>query len=101
MTEEEYIRMRNLLDTVIEQQAKAEERQTKTDERMDKNAQAIASLLTLAEIHEQEIATLNKETAERFRQTDERFKQTDKRFKETDDRINALINVVERYITKG
>jgi len=94
MTEEEYIRMRNLLDTVIEQQAtfaenqkKAEQRQAKTDEQIANNTNSITALLALAEMHEQEILRTNKEMTEHF--------------KRTDDRINALVDVVERYITKG
>jgi len=87
MTEEEYIRMRNLLDAVVEQQATFAENQAKADARMGKHEQALASLLTLAEIHEQEISRNNKEMTEQF--------------KRTDDRINALVDVVERYITKG
>jgi len=94
MTEEEYGRMRNLLDTVIKQQAafaenqrKADERQAKTDEQIARNTESITALLALAEMHEHEIARTNKEMTERF--------------KETDERINALVDVVERYITKG
>ena len=87
MTEEEYIRMRNLLDAVVEQQAVFAENQAKADARMGRHEQAIASLLTLAEMHEEEITRTNKEMTEQF--------------KRTDDRINALVDVVERYITKG
>ena|SRR3989442_1151666 len=101
MTEEEYIRMKNLLDAVVEQQARAEARQAKTDELLARNAEqtarnteGIAALLALAEMHEQEIARTNQEVAARF-------KETDNRFRETGERINALIGVVERYITKG
>jgi hypothetical protein len=87
MTQEEYLRMRNLLDAVVEQQATFAENQSKADARMGRHEQAIASLLTLAEMHEQEITRTNKEMSEQFRRTD--------------DRINALVDVVERYITKG
>jgi len=94
VTEEEYIRMRNLLDEVIAQQARAEERharaeqrQAKTDEQIARNTEGIAALLTLAQIHEGEITRTNQQMNEQFKRTDER--------------INALVDVVERYITKG
>jgi predicted RNA-binding protein len=94
VTEEEYIRMRNLLDTVVEQQAtfaenqrKAEQRQTKTDEQIANNTKSITALLALAEMHAEEMTRMNKEMTEQF--------------KRTDDRINALVDVVGRYITKG
>jgi hypothetical protein len=75
MTEQEYQRLQNLLSTVIEQQATFAENQTKADARMTRNEESIAALLTIAEIH-------------------------DNQFKETDERINALVNVVEKYISK-
>jgi chromosome segregation ATPase len=101
MTEEEYLRMKNLLNTVIEQQvslsenqAKAEtrlsgveDRMSRLEDRINRNAEAIASLLTLAEMHEQERV--------------EADKRLNARFEKTDDRINALVSVVERYITRG
>lgn len=75
MTEQEYQRLQNLLSTVIEQQATFAENQVKADLRMTRNEESIAALLTIAEIH-------------------------DNQFKETDERINALVNVVEKYISK-
>jgi hypothetical protein len=75
MTEQEYQRLQNLLSTVIEQQATFAENQAKADARMTRNEESIAALLTIAEIH-------------------------DNQFKETDERINALVNVVEKYISK-
>jgi len=75
MTEQEYQRLQNLLSTVIEQQATFAENQAKADVRMTRNEESIAALLTIAEIH-------------------------DNQFKETDERINALVNVVEKYISK-
>jgi hypothetical protein len=44
--------------------------------KVDRNADGIASLLAIAELHEREI-------------------------KETDERLNALINTVERHISEG
>ena len=86
--------MKNLLDTVVEQQAtfaenqrKAEQRQTKTDEQVANNTKSITALLALAEMHAKETTRLNREMNEQFKRTDER--------------INALVDVVERYITKG
>lgn len=75
MTEQEYQRLQNLLSTVIEQQALFAENQSKADARMTRHEESIASLLAIAEIH-------------------------DRQFVETDERINALVNVVEKYISR-
>ena len=75
MTEEEFQRFKNLLGTVIEQQAVFAENQTKAEARMTRHEESIAQLLAIAELHERE-------------------------FSETDERINALINAVERYISR-
>jgi hypothetical protein len=75
MTEQEYQRLQNLLSTVVEQQAAFAENQTKADARMTRHEDSIAALLAIAEMH-------------------------DNQFKETDERINALVNVVEKYISK-
>ena len=94
MTEEEYLRMKNMLDTVVERQVKTDELLTRVAEQTAKNTEGIAGLLALREMHEQEITELQ-------RQTDAKFSEIADRFKDTDERINALIAVVERYITKG
>jgi hypothetical protein len=75
MTEEEYQRLQNLLGTVIEQQATFAENQAKADVRMTRHEESIAALLAIAELH-------------------------DSQFKDTDKRINALVNVVEKYISR-
>ena len=75
MTEEEFLRFKNLLGTVIEQQAIFAENQTKAEARMTRNEGSIAQLLAIAELHERE-------------------------FSETDERINALVNAVEKYISR-
>lgn len=108
MTEEEYLRMKNILNAMIEQQAvsdenhrKADARMTALDRRMSLNAEAIASLLTLAQMHEQEIAKTNEQMNARFEQVATTFEDIAKKSAETDERINALVNVVERYISKN
>lgn len=108
MTEEEYLRMKNILNAMIEQQAvsdenhrKADARMTELDRRMSLNAEAIASLLTLAQMHEQEITKTNEQMNARFEQVAATLEEIGKKSAETDERINALVNVVERYISKN
>jgi len=108
MTEEEYLRMKNILSAIIDQQAvseenhrKADARMTEVDRRMTLNAEAIASLLTLAQMHEQEITKTNEQMNARFEQVAVTFQDIAKKTGETDERINALVNVVERYISKN
>ncbi|MDQ1613658.1 MAG: hypothetical protein QOG00_3589 [Pyrinomonadaceae bacterium] len=50
--------------------------------KLDRTADGVAALLTIAEIHEREITAV------------------DERGRETDERLNALINTVERYISE-
>jgi outer membrane murein-binding lipoprotein Lpp len=108
MTEEEYLRMKNILSTVIEQQAGMSERHAKAEARMDRNDEAIAALLTIAQIHEREITQANEQMSGGFDRINARFEQIATTFQdlakktaETDERINALVNVVERYISKN
>ena len=108
MTEEEYLRMKNILNTIIEQQAAFAEQQTalaenqrKSDERQRRNEEGIAALLTIAEIHEQEINKMNERTDQRFAEVAKRFQEIGEKAAETDERINALVNVVERYISRN
>jgi hypothetical protein len=101
MTEEEYLRMKNILNTVIEQQAGFAERHSKAEARMDRNDNAIAALLTLAQMHDQEITKTNDQMNARFEQVAATFQDLAKKTAETDERINALVNVVERYISKN
>lgn len=63
--------------------ARADERWARADERWTRTEESIRALLSIAQIHEGEIATL----AENGRATDER--------------LNALINVVERQLSEG
>jgi hypothetical protein len=64
------------VDGLAQVQMHAEERWARTEE-------SIRALLSIAEIHEREIATLSENG------------------RATDERLNTLINVVERQISKG
>lgn len=101
MTEEEYLRMKNILDAIIEQQASLSEIQANADARIARNAEAIAALLTIAQMHEQEITNTNERLNTKFEEVAVRFQEIATKSAETDDRINALLNVVERYISKN
>lgn len=79
---------------MIEQQAVFAENQAKADTRMARHEEAIASRLTIAEMHESEI----KEANERM---NARFEEITATFAETDERINALVSIVDRYISKN
>ncbi len=78
MTDEERQRQ---MDFILEQQAQLTvamrqltEKVDKLSDKVDRTADSVNALLAIAEIHDQEI-------------------------KATDERLNALVNVVDRYIT--
>ena len=71
------------VDALADVQKHADERWARADERWARTEESIRSLLSIAEIHEREIATLSENG------------------RATDDRLNALINVVERQISEG
>ena len=75
MTDQEYQRLQNLLSTVIEQQATFAENQAKADARMTRHEESMGVFFFFFKIFYQD-------------------------FGETDERINALVNVVEKYISK-
>ena len=108
MTEEEYRRLRNLLDTVVEQQALTAENYAKADMRMTRHETAIAALLTIAETHEREINANGEQMKASFAEAHRKTAETDALLKslaektaETDERLNALISVVERIVSKN
>jgi len=72
-----------LAEVQKEDHKEAEERWKRADERWGRTEEGIRALLTIAELHEKEIATLTQNG------------------RATDDRLNALINVVERQISNG
>jgi chromosome segregation ATPase len=70
-------------ETQKQAQKAAEERWTRTEE-------GIRALLSIAEIHEREIATLGQKIAE-----------VSENGRATDEHLNVLINTVERHISEG
>ena len=68
----------------------------KLSDKVDRTADGINALLAIAEIHEQEIASL-RESVNIMRES---ISAGDERGRETDERLNALINTVERYISE-
>lgn len=77
-------------ETQREANKAAEERWKRSDERWERTEEGIRALLAIAQIHEQEIATLGKSIAE-----------VSENGRATDERLNALINTVERQISEG
>jgi len=69
---------------------RSEERWQRSDERWTRTEEGIRALLSIAQIHEQEIATLG-----------ERIAEVSENGRATDGRLNALINTVERQISEG
>lgn len=95
------------IDFILRQQAqfaadmqRTREEQAESDRRWEqrwgRTEESIRALLSIAEIHQQEITSLSQSQA----QTDRQMRETDQRFRETDERINALVNTVERIISE-
>ncbi|HEY6231218.1 MAG TPA: hypothetical protein VIW64_08135 [Pyrinomonadaceae bacterium] len=77
-------------DASVELWKRSEERWKRSDERWERTEEGIRALLSIAEIHEREIATLG-----------EKIAQVSDNGRATDERLNALINTVERQISEG
>jgi FtsZ-binding cell division protein ZapB len=76
----------------------------KLSEKVDRTADSVFALLTIAEIHEREINALkdasratDEKMAESARAADEKLAESSR---VTDERLNALILMVERYISR-
>jgi hypothetical protein len=73
-----------------ERRLQSVERWKRSDERWERTEEGIRALLSIAEIHEREIATLG-----------EKIAAVSENGRATDERLNALINTVERQISEG
>ena len=73
-----------------ERRKQSDERWKRSEERWERTEEGIRALLSIAEIHEREIATLGENIA-----------GVSENGRATDERLNALINTVERQISEG
>ena len=93
------------LQHLAEVQRRSEEKWARTEEKWARTEEGIRSLLSIAEIHEREIEALKEmqerqiaEANRRSAETDRKMSETDRKMSETDERLNALINMVEKYL---
>lgn len=101
MTNEE---MQKAMEFIVNQQAQSGAKIDALAEAQTRNTEGIRALLSIAEIHEREIASLGQTIAavsDNSRKTDERIAALSENGRATDERLNALINVVERQISEG
>ncbi|HYN25812.1 MAG TPA: hypothetical protein VES69_12295 [Pyrinomonadaceae bacterium] len=83
-------RLTERVDALAVAQNRAEERWTRSEERWTRTEDGIRALLSIAEMHDREIATLG-----------EKIAAVSDNGRATDERLNALINVIERQISEG
>ncbi|HVF49430.1 MAG TPA: hypothetical protein VNA19_05050 [Pyrinomonadaceae bacterium] len=100
--------MRKTMQFILEQQAQTAVQidalthaQRSAEERWTRTEASIRALLAVAEIHEREINTLGERQARLAEAQAEAQDRTDRQMAETDERLNALINTVERIMSKG
>ena len=108
MTNEE---MQKTMEFIVEQQAQTfakidalAEAQGAANDRWTRTEEGIRSLLTIAEIHEREIADQGKQIASQGEQIAAHTQQIlglGQATRNTDERLNVLINIVERQISEG
>ena len=101
MTNEE---IQQAMEFLVQQQAQASAKidgilgaQKAAEERWARTEEGIRALLSIAQIHEGEIATLG----ERMGEIGEKIAAVSENGRATDERLNVLINAVERHISEG
>ncbi len=88
--------MQRLQEAQAESDRKWEQRWERVEGMWTNTEKSVRGLLSIAEIHQQEIGALRESQA----QTDKQMRETDERLKETNERLDALINTVERVISE-
>jgi len=100
MTGEE---MQRTMEFIVQQQAQLTATVGRLSEKVDRTADGINALLSIAEIHEHEIAALRESVSavtESVNAVTESVSAIDERGRQTEESLNALINTVERYISE-
>ncbi len=82
------------IDGILEAQKEAQER---WNERWTRTEEGIRALLSIAEIHEREITTVN----QGLQKLSQEIQNLGETTRNTDERLNTLINIVERQISEG
>ena len=77
-------------------QQRLQEMQLRSEQRWERTEGSVRALLTVSEIHSQEI----RELGQSIRELGGAVRVIDERNRETDERLSALINMVERYISE-
>ncbi|HEV2765013.1 MAG TPA: hypothetical protein VGV38_18665 [Pyrinomonadaceae bacterium] len=101
-------KMQRMMEFLLEQQAHLTatvsaiaEAQQRAEKRWERTEESIRALLTIAEIHEEEI-TENREAIRKLQErVAESQERTDRQLAETGERLNAFINFFERYLSNG
>ena len=96
--------MEKAMEFIVNQQAQSSAKIDALAEAQKRNTEGISALLSIAQIHEGEIATLGEKIAqvgEKIVQVGEKIAEVSENGRATDKRLNALINTVERQISEG
>ena len=108
MTSEE---MERAMEFILQQQAQSSTKidslaiaQERNEKKWERTEEGIRALLSIAEIHEREIANQTQQILSQSQQILSQSQQIlslGETTRSTDERLNALINIVERQISEG
>ena len=108
MTDEEWTKMQNTMQFIIEQQAQfsvdiqqLRESQAQTTDLIGRLAQVTTAGFQDLTEKVNIITDAQIKTEERMQALAEAQRHTDQQMAETNERLNALINTVERYVSEG
>jgi DNA repair ATPase RecN len=96
--------MQQTVEFILQQQAQASAKidalalaQERNEKKWERTEEGIRALLSIAEIHQTEIASMT----EGMQRLSEEMRNLGETTRNTDERLNALINIVERQISEG